>query len=404
MLTRRVLLAAALAAAPALAAADAPDPTDWPAVATAARGQTVYFHAWGGDPRINAYIAWVDDQARACCGVAVQHVKLADTADAVARVLAEKAAGRDAGGAVDLIWINGENFAAMKDAGLLFGPWAEALPNRPLVDLAGKPALSADFTVAVDGLESPWSMAQFVYYHDAARLPDPPRDMAALLDWALANPGRFAHPAPPDFMGATFLKQALLELTPDPAVLARPASTVDYDAATAPLWAWLDRLTPALWRGGRAFPANGPRLRQLMADGEVDLAFAFGPGEAAAAIANFELPDTVRSVAPANGGVGNASFVAIPYNASAKAGAMVVADLLLSPRAQARKLDPAHWGAQTVLDVAALPPQDRALFDAVRPGPGWLTPQELGPALPEPHPSWVARLEQDWAARYGSGD
>ena len=35
-----------------------PDPANWPAVLAEARGQTVYFHAWGGEPRINDYIAW----------------------------------------------------------------------------------------------------------------------------------------------------------------------------------------------------------------------------------------------------------------------------------------------------------------------------------------------------------
>jgi putative thiamine transport system substrate-binding protein len=402
----RKALAAALAI-PAMAAAAPlsadPDPADWPAVLEAARGQTVYWHAWGGDERINAYIDWAGERVADLHGLSVRHVKLADTADAVARVLADKAAGRDEDGAVDLIWINGENFAAMKANGLLFGPWAEDLPNWALVDVAGKPAVTADFTIPTEGLEAPWSMAQVVFYHDSARLPEPPRDMAALLDWAQAHPGRFAFPQPPDFLGSTFLKQALYGLTDDPAALLRPAEAADYAAVTAPLWAWLDDLTPNLWRGGRAYPQNGPRLRQLMADGEIDLALAFGAGEASAAIASFQLPDTVRSYAPAGGGVGNASFVAIPYNASAKAGAMVLADFLLSPQAQARKQDPAYWGAQTVLDVAALPPEDRALFDAIDLGPATPTPEELGPTRPEPHPSWMVRLEEDWARRYGAG-
>ena len=43
------------------------------------------------------------------------HVKLTDTA-AVSRILAEKGgAGRSSGGSIDLfLWVNGENFAAMK--------------------------------------------------------------------------------------------------------------------------------------------------------------------------------------------------------------------------------------------------------------------------------------------------
>lgn len=397
---RRLVLALLLW--PLLARAE-PAPRDWAAVEAAARGQTVYWHAWGGDPMVNAYIAWVGAQTQARYGVRVEQVKLADTGEAVARVLAEVTAGKTSGGGVDLIWINGENFAAMRARGLLWGPFAEDLPNWPLVDVAGKPTVVSDFTVPTEGYESPWGMAQIVFLHDAARLPSPPRGMAALLEWARANPGRFAYPQPPDFLGSSFLKQALHGLTPDPGVLARPVEEAAYAAQTAPLWAWLDQLHPQLWRGGRAYPKNGPALRQLLADGELDIAFSFNPAEASAAIASGELPDTVRSYVLDGGTLGNASFVAIPVNATAKAGALVVANFLLSPEAQARKQDPAVWGSGTVLDVARLGPADRARFDALDLGPATLTPAQLGPALPEPHPSWMERIERDWAARYGLG-
>ena len=109
-------------------------------------------NAWGGATATNDFIAWAGDQVSERYGVTVEHVKLTDTADAVSRVLAEKTAGKDSGGAVDLIWINGANFAAMKEAGLLFGPWAEVLPNFRYVDVAGKPAVISDFTVPTEGL------------------------------------------------------------------------------------------------------------------------------------------------------------------------------------------------------------------------------------------------------------
>lgn len=399
----RTLAAAILTLAPLTVSAQSPDPNDWPAVVAQARGQTVHFHAWGGSGVTNDFIDWAGAQVLDRYGLRVEHVKLADTADAVSRVIAERAAGRDDGGAVDLIWINGANFASMKDQGLLFGPWVEQTPNWRFVDVEGKPAVTADFTVPTDGLEAPWGMAQVVFFHDAVRAPQPPRSMAALLDWAAANPGRFAYPAPPDFMGGTFLKQVLYELTPDPAILLAPVEDADYAAATAPLWDFLTALTPNLWRGGAAWPQNGPRLIQLMADNEIDLGLSFNPNEASNAIANLELPDTVRTYVLDGGTIGNASFVAIPYNAAARAGAMVLADFLMSPQAQARMQDPAVWGVGTVLALAKLSPDDRALFEALDLGVATLSPDALGAALPEPHPSWMLMLQDDWTARFGSG-
>ncbi len=378
-----------------------PDPVDWNAVVTAARGQTVYWHAWGGDPRINDFIAWAGGEIKSTYGVTVKHVKIADTAEAVSRVLGEKTVGRDSGGAVDLIWINGENFAAMKANKLLFGPWAEQIPNWQYVDRVGNPAVKMDFTVATDGFEAPWGKAQLVFYYDSKRLAAPPRTIPALLRWARENPGRFSYPQPPDFLGTTFLKQALYELSDDLPVLLQPPELSDFDAVTRPLWSYLDQLTPLLWRAGKAYPQNGSRLRQLMADGEIDLALSFNPGEVSAAVANYELAATVRSYILAGGTIGNTSFVAIPYNASAKAGAMVLANFLLSAQAQARMQDPLVWGSFTVLDIARLPGQERAWFEQQLRGTATLTPEQLGTPLPEPHPDWITRMEEQWQRRYG---
>ncbi len=397
---KQLLFAATLAlAGPAFAA----DPADWEAVTEEARGQTVYWHAWGGSTTTNAFIMWVGERVRQDYGVVLEHVKLSDTADAVGRVLAEKSAGRDDDGAVDMIWINGANFAAMKDADLLFGPFAEALPNWALVDVDGK-TVRTDFTVPTEGYESPWAMAPVVFIHNTATLAEPLADMPAILEWARANPGRFTFPQPPDFLGSTFLKQALIDLSDDLAPLSGPADEADYDAVTAPLWAFLDELTPLLWREGRAYPQTGPRQLQLIADGEIDLAISFSPGEASTAIANFQLPETVRTFVLEKGTLGNASFVAIPYNSGSKAGAMVVANFLMSPEAQIRAQDPEVLGYGTVLDLAKLTEADRAAFAALDLGIATLTPEELGPAQPEPHPSWMTRIEADWIERYGVAD
>lgn len=375
------------------------DPSDWDSVLKAANGETVYWNAWGGSTTTNDFIAWVGDRVKEDHGVTLEHVKLTDTADAVGRVVAEQAAGKDEGGAVDMIWINGANFNAMKEADLLFGPFAESLPNWQYVDVAGK-TVTTDFTVPTDGYESPWAMAQVVFIYDSETLPEPPKSADALQEWIAANPGRFTFPQPPDFLGSTFLKQMLIELAPDATALQAPAGD-NYAEVTAPLWAWLETATPNLWRSGKAYPQTGPRQLQLINDGEVDLAISFSPGEATAAIANEQLPESARTYVLDGGTLGNASFVAIPYNANAKAGAMVVANFLLSAEAQLRAQTPDILGYGTVLDMAALPAADAEAFANLDLGIATLSPAELGKALPEPHPSWMTQIQADWTERYG---
>ena len=396
----RRLLAVAAAAVAILSVPAVAQDLKWSEVVAKARGQTVNFNAWAGDEKTNAFIAWVGDELARRYGVRVNHVKLKDTAEAVTRVVAEKAAGRDAGGTVDLIWINGPNFLAMKEQRLLFGPFTPALPNYARVDTTNVRSNVVDFTVPVDGMASPWRRAQIVFVYDGRRIKDPPRSMPELLAWARANPGRLTHPSVRNFLGSTFLKQALYEFAPDPAVLQQPATDGNFAAVTAPLWAWYDALKPHLWRRGQQFPDSGPAQRQLMNDGEIDMMISFNPSEAAVAIAAGLLPDTVRTFVPAKGTIGNTSFVAIPYNAANREGAMVVADFLLDPATQAHAQDFRQMGNFTVLDMAKLSPAERKRFADLPRTPALPTNAELGATLLEPHPSWMTRIASEWEKRY----
>ncbi len=369
----------------------------WAAVEARGRGQTVYFNAWAGSEQINAYLQWAAGEVLRRYGVRLEHVKISETAEVVKRVRAEKAAGKT-DGSVDLLWINGENFLTMKREALLFGPFAEALPNFQYVDTVGKPTTRMDFSEPVDGLEAPWGMAQLTFFADRKRVPSAPRSMPALLEFARANPGRVTYPRPPDFHGSTFIKQVLVELGNDRTAWYRAHTAPAFANAMAPVWAFLDRLHPHLWRAGKQFPPNAAAVRQMMADGELLLALTFNPNEAANEIAAKRLPESVYSYQFANGSIGNTHFVAIPVNARAREGAQLVANFLLSPLAQARKADIAHWGDPTVLALDKLPAAERARFGSNSlPGQVEVTTQ----TIPEPHGSWVDPIEKEWLRRYG---
>lgn len=372
---------------------------EWQNIEKAARGQTVYFNAWAGSERINAYLQWVAAEVKAAHGVTLEHVKIKDTAEVVKRVRSEKAAGKLSDGSVDLVWINGENFLNMKKEGLLFDPFAEKLPSFQFVDTKGKPTTLRDFAEPTAGFESPWGMAQLTFMADSKRLTAQPQNMQALLALAKANPGRITYPRLPNFHGTTFVKQALLELSADQTPFGQAFVADKFATLTAPLWSFLDQLQPHLWRAGKQYPENSAAVRQMMADGELIMALTFNPNEASNEIAAKRLPESVVSWQFSKGSVGNTHFVAIPFNSKAKEGAQVLANFLLSPKAQARKADIAQWGDPTVLNVAALPASDKALFTAGT-KPGQVT--NPAPTWSEPHGSWVDPLEKEWLKRYGT--
>ena len=400
MINRRLFLQSTAAMASLPFASRLAFAGDWNTVLAEAKGQTVYFNAWAGSDTINAYIKWAGDEVAKRFGVTVNHVKITDTAEVVKRVRDEVASGK-ADGSVDLVWINGENFKAMKTGKLLFGPFAEQLPNFKFVDVEGKPTTRQDFSEKVEGLESPWGMAQFTFFGDGAKIAKPPQSMVELAAFAAANPGRVTYTAPPDFYGTTFLKQALYEQTPDKSLLYKAADDGTAGMLTTDLFQnFLDGFHKNLWREGKQFPKAQADITQMVSDGELLVGLTFNPNEPANLVADGKLLKTTIAWQHAKGTIGNSHFVAIPANAKAKAGAQVFADFLLSPEAQAKKNDLKTWGDPTVLAVSKLSGDDAKMFMASS-VPGSVTAP--APAILEPDASWVPALEKAWLARYGKG-
>jgi len=348
---------------------------DFAPITEAAQGQTVRWWMFGGDDRINEYVADVVEPAAAKAGIELERVPVSDTADAVQRVVSQRRAGDSAGGAVDLIWINGENFAAGKEIGLWLEGWVRRLPNSRYVDFTD-PSISRDLQVPIDDQESPWSRAAFVFAHDSARTLRPPESFDELLDYARQNPGRVTYPAPPDFTGTSFVKQLVIAKGEEEAF--------DY----------LAELKPLMWEGGETFPKSEAELSELFANGQVDFAMSFDPSFIAGAVRKGEFAPTTRPFLLEGGALVNTSYVTIPADASNPEGAQVLANLLLEPRLQALKADPARLGIPSVLALNRLDSAQRRLLESTAGSPYLL--DSFGETKEELPADEVAPLEDRW--------
>jgi len=358
----------------------------WKEITDKAQGQTVYFHAWGGSQEINQYIQWAGQELKQQYGVELKHVKVTDIAETTTKLIAEKAAGQNESGSVDLVWINGENFKSMKSNGLLFGPFVESLPNWQYVNKSLP--VDKDFSEPTNGMEAPWGVGQLVFIYDHDKLNNPPESFAELLSYAKAFPNRITYPRPPEFHGTSFLKALLIELTDYDPALNQPVNEKNFDLVTAPLWHYLDELHPVAWRSGKQFPSGSAQMVQLLDDGQVDLAITFNPNAVYSAQAAGTLSRSTRTHAMKAGALSNIHFLAIPWNASAKEGALVAINFLLSPKAQSLKGELSVWGDPSVLETQYLTgtAQNTRLFKSIA----------------EPHPSWQPALEKEWQKRYGN--
>jgi len=104
------------ACAPTSGSANEFDINDWDSVVAAADGQTINWYMWGGSDAINAYVdKFYGETLKERYNITLNRVPVADAADYINQVLSEKEAGVE-NGAVDLMWINGENFFTLKQA------------------------------------------------------------------------------------------------------------------------------------------------------------------------------------------------------------------------------------------------------------------------------------------------
>jgi putative spermidine/putrescine transport system substrate-binding protein len=368
--------------------------TPFPAIEKMARGSQVRWYMFGGWAHVNTWVdTYVAGEMKKRYAIDLVRIPM-DAGVFVNKLLNEKVAAKKTG-TIDLLWINGENFKNAREAGLLFGPFARKLPNvKQFVD---PESVAFDFGFPVEGYEAPFGRAQFVFEYDTAQIHTPPKTMADLKKWIMANPGRFTYPQPPDFTGSAFIRQVFYAATGGHAQYLKGWDPDLFSRKAPLLWKWLNEIEPYLWQKGRTYPKDSAFLDTLFSRGEVALGMSYHPPHAQNKILEGSYPASVRTFVMQDGSIYNTHFTAIPFNSPNKAGAMVLANFLISVDAQLSKYDPENWGDFPALDPDRLTPAQRKQFQSVDLGPATPGSDQLDPvAVPEIPSAYLEALEQGW--------
>ena len=321
----------------------------WNKILSDAKGQTVNWYMWGGSSEINDYVNNYLGAAAKKFGITLNQVKLNGTAEAVNKVLGEKQAGNTTKGSVDMIWINGENFATGRQAGIWYCDWATKIPNAKFVDWTSS-AVNSDFGLAVNGCEAPWAQASSGLVYDSKVVGK--SDAASLVNfvaWVKAHPGQFTYPAPPDFNGSMTVRRFFYYANGGYSNFLGAFDQAKFNAGEAKMASFLNDLKPYLWRKGATYPASIGDLEKLYANGEISAYFSYG---ALAAFPNVDkglFPKSTRVGTFKEGMIGNNSYVTIPFNSPNKAGAQVLANIIDSPAAQMKLQTDGVIGSPSIL-------------------------------------------------------
>lgn len=366
---------------------------DWKTIEEQGRGSRVRFYMDDSNEAANRWVdSYVAEAVKQKFGITLVRVPLA-TNVTVSRLVAAEA--KEAASGVDLLWVNGVNFRKAREKGVLFGPFAEKLPNY--IRYVDKRLAAFDFGFPMEGFEVPWGRSQFVLEYDSAKMEQPPRSYLDLLEWVKEHPGKFTYPAPPDFVGSAFVRQVFYGVAGGPQRFESGWDQKLYDDVAPLVWGYFNEIKPYLWRAGIEYPKNVAELDKLFAAGEIDFSMAYGPQHAAAMIRKGAFPPTVRTYQTVGGTLYNMHCLAIAGDAASKAGAMVVANFLLSPEAQLSKYQPDNWGDFPSIQLDSLHKKEWDGFASVKLDEATLPPEELEKhALPEIPSEYVEALERDW--------
>ena len=360
-----------------------------------AKGTTVTFYGWGGDDSLNA---WLDDyyapRLKEKYDITLERVPM-NIEDILSQLQGEITAGKKDSD-IDMIWINGENFKTCKENNMLYGPFAESLPNFQSYIDTDDEETNADFCFPIEGYEAPYGKAQLVMIADTAVTPDLPVNTDEFLEFCKANKGKVTYPALPDFTGSAFVRNIIYDICGYEQFMDMDADKETVKAAIEPALEYLRELNPYLWNEGKTFPADSTVLSNMYSDGEVVMDISYSAYSTATNIENGTYTETSQAFQFDKGTIGNTNYIAIAANSGNTAGAQVAINEMLDPEVQADRF--ATIRTVPVVDYNKLDDAQKEEFDKVDLGKGVISQDELlSKRLPEMPSALVPIIEEIWA-------
>lgn len=375
---------------------------DFDSIVEAAKGTEVNFYGWGGDENLNN---WLDNYyaplMKEKYDITVNRVPMG-IEDILSQLTGELqaspagAANEDSStGTIDMVWINGENFATASENNMLLDNYAWKAPNVLQYMEPGSTKLLYDFGYSIMDREIPYGEAQLVMYNNSAVTPETPANTAELLEYVKKYPGKVTYPALPDFTGSAFVRNVIYDIVGHEQFQTMEPDKATVKAAIQPALDYLVSLNPYLWNEGKTFPASSTQMENMFADSELVFGMSYAAYGVAVKIENKTFPETAQTFLFDKGMIGNTNYLAIPINSPNKAGAIVAINEMVSPEVQAARF--ATLRTLPVVDYPLLDAAQKEAFDKVELGEGVLPQDELlSKKLPEMPAKLVPIIEEIW--------
>ena len=361
------------------------------------QSQEVNIYMWGGSKEINTFMDdVVAPKVKQKEDITLKRVPIVDIKDIVNKLIIEKQAGKK-DGVIDILWLNGENFKALKDAGVLEQNILSKISNKNLLK---ESTTVKDFGEDIDGLEVPFGEAQFNFIYDSKKGEVPFTNWEGLTEYVEKNPGRFTYPNVSNFTGSAFVRNLTIDMLGYDNI--QNMTSEELKVQLNIVWNYLNEIEPFLWRAGETYPESEGKLDLLYSTDEVDVTMGYTVNKVNSKIDSGDYPKTSESFLLERGTLFNNHYLAIPNNSKNKENALKVIDTLISPEIQILKQEPKNWGDFTILDMNKLSSEDKIAFEELNKSGKIPSLEELETKrVLELSPEKVTLIEEGWTEEVG---
>lgn len=322
----------------------------WNDVVSGASGHNVNFWTYNA-PKYNSWIDnWLTPRLLELYNIKLVRYPLSATTEAVNKVISESSKGVK-NGSVDLIWMNGVNFANLKSKNLVYGPWSTKVPNAANFDF-NSAAIEYDFGVPINGYEMPYNEAQCIFiYNNQTVSSTSVSSIDKILNWITSNPNKFTYAAPStDYTGSAFIRHIFYSIAdPYTQFLGSSFNENLYLKYAPTFYSKLRSLEPYLYNytvSGVVYPSSNSVVDDLFGTEDVLLTLSYDVGHATSqVIKGLWSSEITASLVLSSGTIANTNYITVPSNAANKLAAIVAGNFIASAQAMFSRAQPEEIGA-----------------------------------------------------------
>lgn len=247
-------------------------------------------------------------------------------------------------GKADLILLSKKGFKDLKSAEVLYGPFANKLPNVAMNQVAESYENTWLDGVTTDNMAVQLGKSQLVLFYDEDVMEQPPASLSDLKAYVKANPGKFSFPSLDTLEGQAFVNTLAASLCDQKKLYEGNLKPAELNALFAPVAAFLKEIKPSMYMEGKVRPKDVAEMDRLFKEGQLAFSMSLNQNKVTQMVKDEKFPDGAKAYVLSSGTTGFGQYAVIPFNSSNKSGAMTVLNAFLTGEIQGDKYDPKNWG------------------------------------------------------------